>query len=120
MTDQIVTEWIMEWAQVKDTEREKVSLFAESILTNEDLFQAITHVLEESERFKSVGYHQIPVTYCSHNACIFLPALHRNHCNAVQVLSDFVTEEDPTLYNPIYPFANLRLLESDSYAEGTG
>lgn len=54
MTDQIVTEWITEWARVKDGDREGVSAFADSILANEDLFQAITHVLEENERFKSV------------------------------------------------------------------
>jgi len=56
MTDQILTEWFTEWNHVKDTEREKVSKFAESILSNEDVFQAITHVLEETERFKPVSH----------------------------------------------------------------
>jgi hypothetical protein len=54
MTDQIVNEWIGEWNQVRENEKETVTTFATSILANEDLFQAITHVLEESDRFKPV------------------------------------------------------------------
>jgi len=54
MTDQIVNEWISEWNQVRDSEKETITAYAASILANEDLFQAITHVLEESDRFKPV------------------------------------------------------------------
>lgn len=55
MTDAIVSEWLADWNNVsQDPHSEKVSDFAESVLVNEDLFQAITHVLEESERFRPV------------------------------------------------------------------
>lgn len=55
MTDGIVSEWLTDWNNVsQDPHSEKVSDFAESVLVNEDLFQAITHVLEENERFRPV------------------------------------------------------------------
>ena len=52
MTDQIVTEWMTEW---KNLDVGKASTFADSILANEDLFQAITHVLDENDRFRPVS-----------------------------------------------------------------
>ena len=63
MTDQIVNEWITEWSQVRDHDKEKVTVFATAILANEDLFQAITHVLEESDRFKPVIIHSCHFYY---------------------------------------------------------
>jgi hypothetical protein len=58
MTDQIVTEWMAEWKrQVEeglDRDVENLSQFGDSILANEDLFQAITHVLEECDRFRAL------------------------------------------------------------------
>ncbi len=55
MTDGIVSEWLTEWNNVsQDAHSEKVSDFGESVIANEDLFQAITHVLEENERFRPV------------------------------------------------------------------
>jgi len=57
MSDLLVTEWMAEWKTITqdDPNPDKVGDFVQSILANEDLFQAITHVLEESERFRSVS-----------------------------------------------------------------
>ena len=51
MTDQIINEWMSEW---KNLDADKASTFGDNILANEDLFQAITHVLDESDRFRPV------------------------------------------------------------------
>ncbi|CAG7716211.1 unnamed protein product [Allacma fusca] len=49
MTDQIVNEWMTEW---KNLDVGKAGSFGVSILANEDLFQAVTHVLDENDRFR--------------------------------------------------------------------
>lgn len=57
MTDQIVTDWMAEWKRQIDgidKEDNEMSQFADSVLVNEDLFQAITHVLEECDRFRAL------------------------------------------------------------------
>lgn len=58
MTDQLVVELLTEWAKLSDnllSGCDGLNDFSESILNNEDLFQAVTHVLEENDRFRSVG-----------------------------------------------------------------
>jgi hypothetical protein len=57
MTDSLVVEWMTEWKSLTqdDPNPDKVTELAQSLLNNEDLFQAITHVLEENERFRSVS-----------------------------------------------------------------
>lgn len=56
MTDQIVKEWLTDWIQIQETDdKDKILDYVNSLYGNEDLFQAITHVLEESERFRLVS-----------------------------------------------------------------
>jgi hypothetical protein len=56
MTDQIVKEWLTDWAQMQETEdAERILEYVQSLFANEDLFQAITHVLEENDRFRAVS-----------------------------------------------------------------
>jgi hypothetical protein len=56
MTDQLVLELMAEWNTLsEDPLSDHMKEFCESILNNEDLFQAITHVLDESDRFRSVS-----------------------------------------------------------------
>lgn len=49
MTDQIINEWMSEW---KNLDGDRTSAFGDTVLSNEDLFQAITHVLDENDRFR--------------------------------------------------------------------
>lgn len=60
MTDQLVVDLMTEWKSLSEEDplSEGIKLFCESILSNEDIFQAITHVLEENDRFRSVRQSQ--------------------------------------------------------------
>jgi len=56
MTDQIIKEWMTNWKSLLEEKTpDKLTTFGTTSLADEDLFQAITHVLEENDRFRSVS-----------------------------------------------------------------
>ncbi|XP_021963812.1 protein FAM126B isoform X2 [Folsomia candida] len=71
MTDQLVVELLTEWAKLSDnllSGCDGLNDFSESILNNEDLFQAVTHVLEENDRFRSLYGDVIAVLFSLYRA----------------------------------------------------
>ncbi|ODN04340.1 hypothetical protein Ocin01_02357 [Orchesella cincta] len=112
MTDGIVSEWLAEWNNVsQDPHSEKVSDFADSVLANEDLFQAVTHVLEENERFRPLYGDVIATLFALYRspekklrlfAAQFIPSLIYVYLHQIHTQKKCIALE--TLLRGIYEF----------------